>query len=127
MTYAFTPIKDKPELGDHGSPLPNMKPITERDFMQSWFFVYCPEFSGYRQIVPSHLKELGIDQLYNFEVRWYMFHDKRGVAIGRNRERLLFFKFAVCEHDYSSKTIGNCLTEYVCKKCDHKETVDSSG
>jgi len=30
-----------------------------------------------------------------------------------------------CTHDYASKTIGNCLTEYICTECGDRHQVDS--
>lgn len=30
-----------------------------------------------------------------------------------------------CVHEYTSRTIGRCLTEYTCKHCGHKYEIDS--
>ena len=30
-----------------------------------------------------------------------------------------------CKHEYTSRTIGRCLTEYICKHCGHRYEIDS--
>lgn len=30
-----------------------------------------------------------------------------------------------CKHEYSSKTVGRCLTEYICKHCGDRYQIDS--
>ncbi len=31
-----------------------------------------------------------------------------------------------CRHDYETKNVGRCLTNYTCKKCQKSKTIDSS-
>lgn len=31
-----------------------------------------------------------------------------------------------CKHEYTSRNIGRCLTEYTCKHCGHRYEIDSS-
>lgn len=30
-----------------------------------------------------------------------------------------------CRHDYTSRTVGRCLTEYTCRHCGHSYQIDS--
>lgn len=124
------------ELGNYNSPLPNMKEISEKEWAQSFFFQYAAECRGYRQI--SNIEELiavGIRPAESggrpcmMPIHWYAFFDKTGIAFFSDwwAGKVRIFKFAVCEHAYTEKNIGHCLTRYTCSKCGHSKDIDSSG
>lgn len=37
-----------------------------------------------------------------------------------------YYEWVACDHDWKSSTIGNCLTQYTCRKCTASYQVDSS-
>jgi hypothetical protein len=37
-----------------------------------------------------------------------------------------YFKYQKCKHEFTSRSVGRCITEYTCRKCGFKNVVDSS-
>lgn len=64
----------------------------------------------------------GFAVVYNYHARDYGAEkDKEGMKSVR------YFEWVACEHEFTSRNIGNCLNEYTCKKCGYSYEVDSSG
>lgn len=119
--------------GDSRLP-PNFREITEKEFAQSKFFVYSPEFWEYRQItVREDIERFkwGTEQRsYVFSLRMAYFYDGTGIAMEHDYwlGKVRYFAFAACEHkNKKQRNVGNCLHEYKCEDCGFVETVDSSG
>ena len=57
-------------------------------------------------------------------ITWY--RSGRGIVIANDRHDNRFRMWHIgCWHEYESKTVGNCLTKYTCKKCGWAKTIDS--
>jgi len=118
---------------DHELP-PNFREITEKEFAQSKFFVYFPEFWEYRQITKKEdfekFKWGNEQRSHVFSLRMAYFFDGTGVALEHDywAGKVRYFAFAVCEHnERTQRNVGNCLNEYTCAACGYVETIDSSG
>jgi hypothetical protein len=37
-----------------------------------------------------------------------------------------YFKYQKCNHEFTSRSVGRCITEYTCKLCGFVNVVDSS-
>ncbi len=113
---------------------PNFREITEKEFAQSKFFIYSPDFWEYRQISKREDCEKfkwGKEQgSYIFSLRMAYFFDGTGIALEHDywAGTVRYFSFAICDHEKrEQRNVGNCLNEYTCVACGYKETVDSSG
>jgi hypothetical protein len=106
-------------------PLPNMKRITEYDFWfhcSSWGHVCEAHCTNVRLPTGEHVNVwlfVGGPEEIGYAVLWkYGYPESEG--------RTEYYTFSACDHDYVSRNIGRCLTEYKCSKCEHKYEVDSS-
>lgn len=106
--------------------------ITEKEFAQSQFFQYTPDYMESRQIYDSKLS----DKAFTVEIFW--FQDKTGLALSRDywEGKMRYFACG-CDHNYkelSQKECqkagiaheGRCWHVLKCKKCKHIYSVDSS-
>jgi hypothetical protein len=109
----------KKVIGDYNDYPPNMKEITLKEFVQGKFFIY----DGIKEFRQPHK-----DSQYQGSIRIFWFYDKTGIILKENfwEGTIQYFECAVCEHQYTEKSIGNCLHEYTCIKCGFKHEVDSS-
>jgi hypothetical protein len=116
MKYDIIESKEKSNFNELP---PNFKEITEQEFAQSKFFTYMPEKTEYRQV--------NINGKHT-DLRMFWMYDNTGYAIVSNYwdGKVIYYSFAKCEHIFDEKTVGKCLTEYTCKKCGYRETIDSS-
>jgi hypothetical protein len=121
----------KESLGGYNSLPPNWAEITEKEFSQSNFFSYTPEFVEFRQ-APLDGTFTGIHLFH--------FFDGTGVALTRDywKGTVRYFKFAACEHSLVELSgedcraagihhAGNCYHVYRCTKCGFVQSMDSSG
>lgn len=122
------------KYGDQGELPPNFREITEKEFAQSKFFIYSPDFWEYRQINKkedvARFKWGPEQRPYVFALRMAYFYDGTGLAIEHDywSGKVRYFAFAVCEHkNRKERTVANCLHEYTCQDCGFVETIDSSG
>jgi hypothetical protein len=122
------------KYGKDGELPPNFREISEKEFAQSKFFVYSPEFWEYRQITKAEdykkFKWGDEQRSYVFSLRMAYFFDGTGIALEHDywAGKVRYFSFAVCEHkERKQRNVGNCLNEYTCVACGFAETVDSSG
>ena len=118
-------------FGHPNDPLPNMKEMTEKEFAQSMFFTYTPDYHFYRQINRVEKLPLGLapgPKGGGLHVHCYVFFDKTGIAFASDywAGKVRYFHFAVCEHEFTEKNIGRCLHKYTCVKCGFNKEVDSS-
>lgn len=115
-------------------PPPNFKELTEKEFAQSMFFSYYPKTTGYRQISPDALKEIGIESKHNgrdviLMVFMFTYQDGTGIALSSDywAGKVRYFRFGECIHELQHfKNLGNCLNLLKCAKCDYTVQVDSS-
>ena len=124
--------QDPPGLGR--GVLPNMREITIEQGSRSPFFSYTPVAIGYRQIAAKDMRDADLkpsrygttDQ--HTPINWFQFADGNGYALAAEHwnKRVRIFKWAVCEHKYTERNVGRCLTERTCDNCGRKETIDSS-
>lgn len=101
-------------------PLPNMKPITEVDF---WNYRSTHSFAA------EVWNQLYIDGLPVTGLLYFVigdFHGPGGFAVITSRDKVEYYKWIACEHDFVYDYAGRCLTNYTCTKCGHKFQVDSS-
>jgi hypothetical protein len=134
----FTATKDdiKAEMlkalgleNNHGVPawpLPNLKASDEKSF---WGWRASYSFQG-----EAWMGQIKIGGEYANVILFYVGHSRFidggfAVAIFRNyqKERVEYFEWRSCEHEFSRKNIGNCLNKYTCSKCGKSYDVDSSG
>lgn len=117
---------------DPNSPPYNLKEVSSDEWWR-WYghYHHVAEWGGIWLLrnLPSeleHLRSKNLELLYHPE-------RKEGIAYIKRVERsvevtpTMFFKFAVCEHDFRRTGLGNCLHEDKCSKCGYSYTVDSSG
>jgi hypothetical protein len=76
-------------------------------YYQSVQIVKGENFGLYSQVYILYNHEYG----YGYEIR----HD----------DKVRFLRFG-CAHEYETKNVGRCLTQYTCKKCGLTQTIDSS-
>lgn len=130
-------IQHFPNSGDYNDLPPNWKELTEKEFAQSPFFTYSPEFMEFRQV---RLTPNG-----PFEgLRMFWLNEKEGYALVRDywAGKVRYFSFAVCVHEWHGVTRaelaekwpqhvkrytpGNCCHNSVCLKCGDFRFIDSS-
>ena len=107
-------------------PLPHMKPSSENVF---WGWRACWTFP--MEIWVGQIKING--EWANLMI-YYVGHSHFidggfAVAVFRQyqKERVEYFEWRACDHEFSSRNTGNFLNEYTCKKCGKSFEVDSSG
>lgn len=116
-------------LADYNSAPPNFKEITQKELVQSSFFIWEPWKYETRQIIKTECDRFGVESKYPLSIRMFHYLDGTGVALSGDWHAgtLRFFKFAECVHVFDSgRKLGNCYYEYVCGKCGYKNRVDSS-
>lgn len=111
---------------DPAWPLPNMKVSDEKSFW-GWRSSYSFKAEAW-----CGSKRIG-DEWATIIV-FYMGHSDFigggfAVAIFRShqKERVDYFTWKACDHDFHGKVIGNCLRLYTCSKCGSSYEIDSSG
>ncbi|HEX2726300.1 MAG TPA: hypothetical protein VHN20_10810 [Beijerinckiaceae bacterium] len=107
-------------------PLPNARPSSETEFW-GWLTTWGPRayaWTGQRKIGDDFANVL----VFYMDV---MDMQNGGFAIvvfrRYQQERVEYFRWGACQHEFENKTIGNCLHRYTCKKCGATHDVDSSG
>lgn len=107
-------------------PLPNLKPSTEKEFW-GWRSSYSWKGEAWIGSVP-------INGEYATVILYFVGHSSfigGGFAVAYfhryREERVEYFEWCACEHQFSEKNIGNCLNRYTCAKCGEAYDVDSSG
>lgn len=105
--------------------LPNLKIIEAHELWRSFISHGPREYAWCGQ---TRWKEWGTMLLF-YEPA--MFHAGGGFAIWQTHsyppKSPVYLSWVQCDHDWHSKTIGNCLTQYTCQKCKHVFDIDSSG
>jgi len=107
-------------------PLPNMAESNEASFW-GWRASYMFNAEAW-----CGQKKIG-DEWANIIIYYLGHSDFIGggfaVAIFRSygSERVEYFTWKSCDHDFTGKTIGNCLRLYTCTKCGESYEIDSSG
>ena len=128
LTYSKTTVSPD---GTSGNDTPiGWREITEAEYSHSMGFCYHPKFVEYRQFLPPSEK-------YYLSGNLEWFHDGTGTCIisDHQNSKLRFFQFG-CDHNYRGVTQaearewklkgGNCIHHYICEKCGHINTQDSS-
>lgn len=107
-------------------PLPNQEPSTETDF---WSWRATWSFNG-----EAWLGQRKIGDEFATVLVYYVGHSQYidggfAVAVFRRwqHERVEYFTWKACVHDFTEKNIGHCLHRYTCKNCGKSFDVDSSG
>jgi hypothetical protein len=107
-------------------PPPNLKPCTEHDYWRSiWFDFKAESWIGRVQVA---------DRSWATAMLFYVGHGDHidgGFAVLKvyspsEAQRVEYFTWGACDHDFTQKTIGNCLNRYTCAKCGKAYDVDSS-
>lgn len=109
-------------------PPPNLQPCTERDywhFRSIWFDFKAEAWLGHQKMP---------DDSHGTAMLFYVGHGDHidgGFAVVKvyspaKAERIDYFKWGVCAHEFKSTTVANCLTRYTCTKCGKAHEVDSS-
>ena len=80
----------------------------------------------------SGIRHLGRLDIYSdgscyFIVQDYVDHKAEVKPASHHGWYPRFFMWQVCDHETTSKKLGNCYYEYTCKKCGYTHRVDSSG
>lgn len=112
------------------------RPITEKEFAQSNFFVYSPEMIDYKQM---YRLESGEPLPKPVFCRLFHMHDKTGFAMEHNYSggKVNYYAFG-CKHDYrelgQDEAQGRGMNHYgmfchiyECRTCGNIEKQDSSG
>ncbi len=124
--------------GGHNDLPPNWQELTEKEFAQSEFFTYGPEFTDFRQVIlPSKRYPKGV---YT-DLHLYFFHLNRGFALWHDywEGKVHYARFALCVHEWQEMSQawcakqkppiyhgGRCYHVSRCKKCGVINAVDSS-
>ena len=111
-------------------PLPNMKEVEAKNFW-GWrsSYSFCAEaWIGQRKIVYDNKEDWATVTVYfvnhsnliagGFAVAY--FHRYR-------EEKVVYYEWKACDHEFEHTQLGNCYHGYTCKKCKGHYTVDSSG
>lgn len=123
-------MADKNEwVGRHNDLPPNYERISETEFWQ--------RFAGGELWVDMTSKWLcnlkAGHPLKHKHLRLFLYHDQTAIGYverieaARAAKPKVFFRAYACAHEFKSRTVGRCLTEYTCTKCPYGYTVDSSG
>ena len=139
MIERLTPVETKEELeqhqkdfGTYNYPPPGFQEITAEEFAQSGFFTWCVEGMEYRQIMADNIKS---DTMLNpvkgyLSIKLFFMNHGDGYGISHDYwdEKVRYFKFAKCYHDYKELPSPGMHT-HVCKctKCGDVWEYDSSG
>lgn len=119
--------------GDRDSipwPLPNMKPVAEPEFW-GW-----RASQGFKAEVWADQRKVEIDGITRWANILLFWVDcghlaKGGFAVAVDRtygeERVRYFEWRACAHDFKETRIGNCLYRYTCQQCGQSYDIDSSG
>jgi len=123
-TETKEPADHAEKYGRYNDPPPNFKEITEGEFSRSYFMTYSPEFVEWRQIRDDSKKTF----THQTSIHLFYYYDGTGLGIVCEfwNNKVRYFKFALCEHEYTEENIRMCLHKYTCKKCGYSKTVDSS-
>lgn len=116
----------------HTNLLPNMKRVDLKDLASSKLGVYSPTQEW--KVIPILAPEGDV-----MSCTVWLYYDGTGIVFwngwdknfansGWKNDRVVrFYTFSICEHEYTrTQLLGNCLRQYECGKCGHKEVVDSS-
>jgi hypothetical protein len=125
-----------------------LKEISEKEYAQSMFFSYTPEFMSYKQILEfpvdcdastvskweARIKKSGCLQMHLFH-----FHDGTGIGLSADfwAGKISYFRFG-CKHSYRELSVEECLDRKIfhggacyhvseCSLCKYVNAVDSSG
>lgn len=107
-------------------PMPNAKAVKETDFW-SW-----RASQGFRAEAWCDQIKVG-DEWANLLVYWldhgHLIDGGFAVLVFRQyqKERVEYFEWRACAHEFVEKNIGHCLHQYTCKHCKKSYDVDSSG
>lgn len=120
---------------DERAPLPNLQPLTQRQFARSKFSLYAPVrmFTGRVQL-PDTASNRNLVCLRTGGAAYalapaFVMHDGTGYAVlcDHHTGRVRYYSFGQCAHPRRTRrTVGNCLNEYRCEDCGYTETIDSS-
>lgn len=111
-------------------PLPNMAPLPESRF---WGYRASMTFKAEVWVGQKKIDIDGQPEWANILVYWLDQGSYQGggfaVAVTHKygAEKVRYFGWRACEHDFAQKNIGNCLNRYTCTKCGASHDVDSSG
>jgi hypothetical protein len=111
-------------------PLPNMAQVTEKEYWgwRSSYSFKAEAWVGQIQLEADGKKEWGTLILYFLDQGSYMNGGFAVVYCHQYREeKVLYFEWKACAHEFVSRNIGNCLNEYTCRHCKLSYEVDSSG
>lgn len=106
-------------------PLPNMKPSTEKSFWgwrASYTFpleVWAGQIRIGNEWANLMLYWVGHSQFIDGGFAVAVFRQYR-------EERVEYYEWGACDHDFEGKNAGRCLTKYTCKKCHKTFEIDSS-
>ena len=111
-------------------PLPNMKPVEATDFW-GWRSSY-----GFKGEIWAGSKEVEVDgkREHATVLVYWVDHSRYaggGFAVAvthrYKQEKVLYFDWRACDHQFRGRNTGKCLHEYTCEKCGYSYEVDSSG
>ena|SRR3990172_721485 len=106
---------------------PNWRKLTEKEFAQSHFSSYTPEFVDFRQMMRFPFDSSSKDESY-VVAHLYFMHDNCGYAMSADywKGKVSYYKFG-CEHDMVHiSNDGRYLNTYKCSICGYVNQVDSS-
>ena len=128
-----------PDGTDFNDPPIGLRKISEKEFVRSQFFTYCPKYTEYRQVhvnSKDDLSKRGRGAMIT--LRMYWFDDGTGVAIHSDywTGKMEYFAFG-CNHDYHELSqqecrdrkishFGHCYHVSECSKCKFINAYDSS-
>jgi len=102
----------------------NFREITSQEFAKGSNFNYVIA-TNYNQI--RKLNDGTPTNRIPLFVKMSLRSDGTGFGMETYKGEVLYYAFELCKHDFESKNVGNCLTQYSCKNCKYSHTVDSSG
>lgn len=107
-------------------PLPNLKPSTETEF---WGWRACWSFDAEVWAGQKKINDEWANLLIYVVDHAHFIDGGFAVAVFRSygAERIEYFTWRACDHDFVAKTTGNCQRRYTCKKCRKHYDEDSSG
>ena len=137
LTYVDNPEVVLQGYGGYNDAPPNLREIKAKEFAQSMFFIYSPEYVEYRQVDP---KQVGPREKYFLDLRLFYMHDGTGFALAHDywKGRVRYFRFGKCMHEATEELSpqearangvehwGMCYHVYKCRNCGYTYAVDSS-
>lgn len=113
---------------DPSWPPPNLTPCKEVDywhFRSIWFDFKAEAWLGHQKMP---------DDAWGTAMLFYVGHGQHidgGFAVVKvyspsASQRIEYYTWGACQHEFKDKTIGNCLNRYTCTKCGKAYDVDSS-